>query len=242
MISIYFNLKTSFQVFQNYPSLPKIRTNQPIFVMAQQLERDSFMQLIRQTLSRDEYKEKVTSLFLSALIENEEINFLTCEKRGISTKDECTQTDITNEEGQHISENYNVLKSNMEHNNEYIVPRKKNDYQRGCFPRTQSPNNMQHYSFDPYCSRFLLDSEETSLDEQRERSSSSSRSTTTSRSSSGSRRSSRSRSVRSRSRTSSRSPRRRRRASPSFMESRRITSARKMPVPYTRTRPERENY
>ena len=238
MISIYFNLKTSFQVFQNYLSLPKIRTNQPIFVMAQQLEKDAFVQLIRQTLSRDDYKEKLTSLLLSALIENENINVMTCEKRGIYTKDECTQTDVTHEEGQNIPESFTELRHNMEPNNEHIVPRTEN--QRGSFARTWIPHNMQNYSFDPYCSRFLLEMEETSRIEQRERSSS--RSTATSRSSSGSRRSSRSRSMRSRSRTSSRSPRRRRRASPSFMESRRITSARKMPVPYTRTRPERENY
>ena len=81
--------------------------------MAQQLERDAFVQLIRQTLSRDEYKEKLTSLLLSALIENEDINVMTCKKRFISTKDECTQTDVTNEEDQNIPENFTEQYNNV---------------------------------------------------------------------------------------------------------------------------------
>ena len=202
--------------------------------MAMHLEKDSFLQLIRQSLTKDEYKEKLTSLILSALFENEGVN---CQKSEPYTKEESTQTEFTNEESPLITENCteNVI-LNVEPNNENIVVSR--DYEK--------PNNFQHYRFDPYCSRFLAEDEEPLWDQLRERtrsrSRSSSRSTIGTRSSSsGRRRASRSRSVRSRSRsrTSSRSSRRRRRASPSFMESRRITSARRMPVPYTRARPER---
>ena len=203
--------------------------------MALQLEKDSFFRLIRQSLSKDEYKEKLTSLILSALFENEGVNDINSQKRELCTKEESTQTELANEERPLIAENCTEnLIINVEPNNENIVVTR--DYEK--------PNNLQQYSFDPYCSRFLAEDEEPLWDQLRERtrSRSSSRSTTGTRSSSsGRRRASRSRSVRSRSRSSSRSSRRRRRrASPSFMESRRITSARRMPVPYTRARPERE--
>ena len=186
--------------------------------MALHLEKDSFLQMIRQTLAKDEYKEKLTSLILSALFENEGVSAaINCQKREPYTKEESTQTGLTNEESSLNAEN---CTENVEPNNE-------------------KPNNLQQYSFDPYCSRLLAEDEELLWDQLRERSRSrsrsSSRSTTGTRSSSFGRR----RASRSRSRTSSRSSRRRRRrASPSFLESRRITSARRMPVPYTRARPE----
>lgn len=195
--------------------------------MALHLEKDSFLQMIRQSLSKDEYKEKLTSLILSALFENEGVSAaINCQKREPYTKEESTQTELTNEESSLNAEN---CTENVEPNNENIVVSR--DYEK--------PNNLQQYSFDPYCSRLLAEDEELLWDQLRERSRSrsrsSSRSTTGTRSSSFGRR----RASRSRSRTSSRSSRRRRRrASPSFRESRRITSARRMPVPYTRARPE----
>ena len=207
----------------------------------QKLEKDSLLQLIRQTLSEDEYKEKFASFIFSAIFENEGAHFMNCEKRKVVTKEESTQTDLPTEKSPFIFENCTDNKLlDVEPNKENIVSVVSRD---SCSP-TQIPRNLQHYSFDPYCSRFLPEDEETFWDEHRRRSrtrsssSSESRSRSTTRTRSPSAPSGRRRASRSRSRSSSRSSRRRRRASPSFMESRRITSARRMPVPYTRTRPE----
>ena len=212
--------------------------------MAQQFENDSFMQLIRQTLLKDEYKEKFTSLILSALFECKETQRLNCDRKEICTKETSTQTELTNEEVPIIDENSTEDTSlNMRPNNEEVDLLRKKEHEKSYFP-TQNRFNRKQYSFDPYCTRILSKAEdELFWDEQRERSQtrtssssrSRSRSSTGSRSSLERRRSSRSSS---RTRSSSRSSRRRRRASPSFRESRRITSARRMPVPYTRSRPE----
>ena len=226
---------------KSFQSLPKISKSSRKYTMShtQIFEKDSLLQLIRQTLSEDEYKEKFASFIFSAIFENEGAHFMNCEKRKVLTKEESTQTEIPTEKSSFIFENCTEnICLDVEPNNENIVSVVSRD---GCSP-TQIPRNLQHYSFDPYCSRFLPEDENAFWDEPRKRSrtrsssSSKSRSRSTTRTRSPSANAGRRRASRSR----SRSLRRRRRASPSFMESRRITSARRMPVPYTRTRPGRE--
>ena len=138
------------------------------------------MDLVRQTLLNDSYKDKIASLVISALFDNKGVAQLKNQKREKSTREEGTQTEKVIEENikitQHCPERDSFMQVEPNNENENFIQQYEEKNNEGNISRTKIKFCNQLYRFDPYCSRRPLQLEDDSGEMSRSRLSSSSKS------------------------------------------------------------------